>query len=77
MKHYVVIFWWDNNEAGDVEILGVCHSLDDAKEIFKRYVNAEMPYVEEDGLEIYEHTDVMFSAGDERHYEKFYIQGVM
>lgn len=77
MEHYVVIFHWSNDEGGDVEIVGVYHSLDEAKEIFKKYAETEIPYAKKDGYKIYKHTDVMFEAGNEDGYEKLYIQGVV
>ena len=77
MSHYVVVFFWHTKEGADTEIIGVYHTLDDAKEIFKKYVEAEIPYAKEDEYEIYQHTDVIFEAGNEEGYEKFYIQGVM
>ena len=77
MSHYVVVFFWNNKEGMDTEIIGVCHTLDEAKETFKKYVEAEIPYTKEDGYKIIQHTDVIFEAGNENGYEKFYIQGVI
>lgn len=77
MEHYVVILLWDNDAGGDVDILGVAHSIDEAKEIFGKHVKEERQYAEDHLYDIYEDTEVAFEAGDDENYERLYIQGVM
>jgi hypothetical protein len=77
MKHYVVLLYWVSKEGGDVDIIGVTHSIDEAKEIFNKNVEFERKYVEDHLYDIYKDIDVMFSAGNEDSYIKLYIQGVM
>lgn len=83
MKHYVIIFDWaaDNTLSSGIEIVGVTHSLEEAKEIFANAVYDERAYAREHGYTIHANTDVEFDAGEDGNYEKehahFYIQGVM
>ena len=83
MKHYVVLCDWaisNDTIANGVDITGVAHSLEEAKEIFAKAVVDEKKYAEEHGWEIYEDSDVCFDAGEEGYYAaehaRFYIQGV-
>lgn len=81
MKHYVVLIEWSTEGDCGSNILGVAHSLDEAKEIFNDTVEEERQLAEDNGWEIYEDTDVIFDAGEDGFYcsnhSKTYIQGVM
>ena len=50
MKHYVVVNDWANEYESGTTILGVAHSLEEAKEIFNQYVDDEKAYAEEHGF---------------------------
>ena len=80
MKHYVIIHEWANDYEYDVGILGVTHSLKEAKEIFNHCVDDEKKYADEHGYEIFDDNDVIFDAGKYGEYIVFhtrmYIQGI-
>ena len=84
MAHYVVMCDW--SISGDfinhgVDVTGITHSLEEAKEIFAKAVVDEKKYAEEHGWKIYEDSDVEFDAGEDGYYEAehahFFIQEVM
>ena len=64
MKHYVVVLDWATESDSDVHILGVAHTLNDAKEIFNRHVEEEKQIAEENGYDIDEDNAMMFDAGE-------------
>lgn len=82
MSHYVILCDWAIDSMCDsgVSILGIAHSLEEAKEIFAKAVIDEKKYAKENGWEIFEDTDVCFDAGEEGFYATehthFYIQEV-
>lgn len=80
MEHYVIIHEWANDYEYDVGVLGVAHSLEEAKEIFNNSVDDEKKYADEHGYEIFEDSDVIFDAGKYGEYIVFhtrmYIQGI-
>lgn len=80
MEHFVVIHDWSNEYEYDVTILGVYHSLGEAKEMFNSCVADEKNYAEENGFAVYEDSDVCFDAGKEGYYARehtnLYIQMV-
>lgn len=80
MKHYVIVNDWVNEFESGVTILGVTHSLDEAKEIFNQFVEDEKSYAEEHGFEIYDDCETVFYAGEEGYYisnhTNLYIQMV-
>lgn len=83
MKHYVVVFDWATNNtcSNGIEICGVAHSLEEAKEIFARASKDERAYAKENGYIIYVDNDMEFAAGENGYYATehahFYIQEVM
>ena len=78
MKHYVVVHDWANEYEGGVTILGVTHSLEEAKEIFNAELVYEKQYAEEHGFTIYDDCETVFDAGEEGYYKNnhtnLYIQ---
>lgn len=70
MDHFVVINSWANEYECGVTILGVAHSLEEAKSIFDSCVGDEKTYAEEHGYFIYDDSDVDFDAGEEGYYAK-------
>lgn len=80
MKHYIVIHEWSNDYEYEINILGIAHSLEEAKEIFNNSVGDEKEYAEKHGYEIFIDNDVVFDAGKYGDYILFhthiYIQGV-
>ena len=63
MKHYVVILDWAIESDEAVTILGVTHTLEEAKQIFNEYLLEQKGYTEEYGYEVYEDTNVTYKAG--------------
>ena len=68
MKHYVILCDWAANDAEDVSITAVAHTLEEAKEIFAKAVVDEKKYAEENGWEIFEDSDIEFDAGESGFY---------
>lgn len=80
MKHYVIIHDWSNEYESDIVILGVTHTMEEAKTIFNNSVNEEKNYAEEWGYEIFTDCDEDFDAGEMGYYStkhtRVYIQEV-
>ena len=80
MEHFVVINDWSNDYECGVTILGVAHTLDEAKGIFNHSIKDEKNHTEEHGYEIYTDCDTDFDAGEEGYYARehtrVYIQKV-
>lgn len=80
MKHYVVVLDWATEDDSAVDILGVKHTIDEAKEIFNLYLAEERLLAEENGYTIDEDNAMMFDAGEMGYWRDnhitLYIQGV-
>lgn len=80
MEHYIVINNWSNEYENDVTILGIAHTLEEAKKIFNESINDERDYAEEHEYTVYADTEVDFDAGEEGYYSmehtRLYIQYV-
>ena len=80
MEHYVIVLDWAGNDAEGVNILGVTHTLDEAKAIFANQVVIEKELAEEWGWEVETDTDVEFEAYENGYYavthSRLYIQEV-
>lgn len=68
MKHYVVVNDWANEYESGTNVLGVAHSLEEAKKIFNESLVDEKQYAEERGFEIYDDCETVFDAGEEGYY---------
>lgn len=81
MNHYVVVLDWTSEGDNGCNVLGVGHSLDEAKEIFQDAVGEEKEMAESNEWEIYEDCDVEFDAGEGGYYNnnhsRLFIQEVM
>ena len=83
MKHYVVLCDWavDHLCEFGVSIIGVAHSIEEAKEIFAKAVVNERKYAEENNWTVYEDSDVCFDAGEDGFYAtehaRLYIEEVV
>lgn len=83
-KHYVVMCDWsatiDGMINGNVDIAGIAHSLEEAKEILAKVSIDEKQYAQENQWIVYEDSDVEFDAGEIDYYAAehvhFYIQEV-
>lgn len=79
-EHYVIINDWANEYENGVSILGIVHSLEEAKIIFNEYATEEKQYAEEHDFEIYNDNEGEFDAGEDGYYvsnhTRVYIQGV-
>ena len=67
-KHYVVMHCWADEDTSASDILGVAHSLDEAKDIFNEHLKAEREHADNHGYTIYDDLDVLFDAGCDGHY---------
>lgn len=80
MKHYVIINDYRDDYEGEVLILGVVHSWEEATEIFQRELIEERKRAEDLGYDVNEDTEVCFTAEWEEewsgNYTKLYIQKV-
>ena len=78
MKHYVIVNDWANEYESGTNILGVTHSLEEAKEIFNESLADEKQYAKEHGFTIYDDCETVFDAGEEGYYRNnhtnLYIQ---
>ena len=63
MKHYVVMLDWATEDDQSVDILGVAHTIDEAKEIFNQDIAEERKFAETFGYYIEADSDTVFSAG--------------
>jgi hypothetical protein len=81
MAHYVVVLQWGGDSCAGCNVLGVTHSLDEAKEIFQDTVVEERNSAEEYGWNISTDSDMEFSANDGcilgGNYSILFIQEVM
>ena len=80
MKHYVIINDWATEDESETVVLGVAHSLEEAKEIFNKRLADEKQYAEEHGFIIYDDCETVFDAGEDGYYShnhtSLYIQKV-
>lgn len=80
MKHYVIVNDWSNEYESGTTILGVVHSLEEAKEIFNTSLVDERNYAEENSFTIYDDCETVFDAGKDGYYitehTNLYIQMV-
>ena len=86
MKHYVVLFDYGisayafDNFNG-IEIVGVAHTLEEAKEILAKESIEEKTYAMKHDWEILEDSDIEFDAGEAGNYVEehahFYIKEVI
>ena len=80
MKHFVIVNDWANEYENGTTILGVAHSLEEAKEIFNQRLADEKQYAEEQGFTIYDDYETVFDAGEDGYYisnhTNLYIQMV-
>lgn len=53
MKHFVIVNEWANEYECGTTVLGVVHSLEEAKEIFNMSLTDEKQYAEEHGFTIF------------------------
>ena len=80
VKHYVIVNDWANEYETGTTLLGVAHSLEEAKEIFNERLEDEKQYAAEHGFTIYNDCETVFDAGEEGYYASnhthLYIQWV-
>lgn len=82
MRHFVVIAEWFHSNDMDFSIIAIRHTLDEAKEVFRQYVdNMKRTEVSEFHMRIGCDTDSKFSARsslgiDYPYYVKVYIREV-
>ena len=83
MRHFVVISEWFHSNDMDFSIIAIRHTLDEAKEAFRQYVdNVKYTEVSEFHMKIGADTDSKFSARSSLgieypYYVKIYIQEVI
>ena len=80
MQHFVIVHEWTSEYENGVEILGVTHSMDEAKEIFNAKLAEEQQYASEHGYTVYDACETDFDAGEDGYYSQnhtnLYIQEV-
>ena len=80
MKHFVIVNDWANEYEGGTTILGVTHSIEEAKDIFNESLDDEKRFAEEHGFIIYDDCETIFDAGEDGYYANnhtnLYIQMV-
>ena len=80
MNHYIIVNDWANEYECGTTILGVVHSLEEAKKIFNEQLIEEKEYAERHGFEIYDDCETVFDAGENGYYvsnhTNLYIQMV-
>lgn len=80
MKHYVIVNDWANNYESGTTILGVAHSMEEAKEIFNASVADEREFAKAQNWEVYDDCETVFDAGEDGYYvanhTNLYIQMV-
>ena len=64
MKHYVVMVDWATQDDENVDIVGVAHTMDEAKEIFQKRLVIERELADEHEYEITDDSETLFEAGD-------------
>lgn len=62
-KHYVVVLDWAHDEDYGVELIAVCHTMEDALDKFAERIGDEKEFAREHGFEIEEDTATVFEAG--------------
>ena len=81
MKHFVIVNDWANEYESESTILGVAHTMEEAKEIFNKNLIEEKEYAEEKGFVIYDDCETVFDAGEGGYYlsnhTRLYIQMVV
>jgi hypothetical protein len=68
MNHFVIVNDWANEYEIGTTILGVVHSMEEAKEIFNESLVEEKQYAEENGFTIYDDCETVFDAGEDGYY---------
>ena len=80
-SHYVVVLDWATEDDASIDILGVEHTLGDAKKVFAKYVAEEKQIAKDNGYSVEEENGVMFDAGIMGYWRDnhitLYIQGVI
>lgn len=69
MNHFVIVNDWANEYESGTTILGVAHSMEEAKEIFNNSLVEEKQYAEEEGFTIYDDCETVFDAGEDGYYQ--------
>ncbi|MEE1084958.1 MAG: hypothetical protein UH850_14625 [Paludibacteraceae bacterium] len=79
-SHYVVVLDWASQDSADTAILGVAHTLDDARAIFAEYIEEEKEaainnewYIETDTNDVFEAYEKGWYVAN---HTRLYIQGV-
>ena len=73
-KHWVVYAEWCVDYQAGHKIIGVCHSKEEAVEVFKSRVRSDYRLdAQENGYTIYDDTDSYFDSGDDGDYVKDHI----
>ena len=68
MKHYVIINDWATNFESGSTVLGVAHTMEEAREIFNQSYNEEKQYAEDHDWEVYDDCETVFDAGEDGYY---------
>ena len=72
-KHYAVCLDAAIDDEHEFEIIGVCHTLEKAKEVFEAQKAKEQENVEYNNLDVIEEDDTSFSAYLNGYYDSDHI----
>ena len=68
MKHYVVMLDWATNDDFHSEVIGVGHTLDEAKSLLSQRLVQEIMFAEKHDYKIETNTDTEFVAYEDGFY---------
>lgn len=63
MEHYVIVNNWARGTTHKVDILGVTHSMEEAKEVFHKHIADEKERARRKDYYIYTDAETKFDAG--------------
>lgn len=67
--HYIVMITWSLDSIEyDSSIIGVRHTIEEAKELFNQYLKDEKELARDRNWTIYTDTDTTFDAGEDGNY---------
>ena len=68
MTHYVVLLDWSSQDDCGASVIGVRHTFEEAKKLFRDTVKKEKEIIKNNGWEIYDDTNTCFDAGEDGYY---------
>lgn len=69
MEHYAIVLDWSTENECETEIIDIAHSMEEAKEIFKRQLVHEKAFAEREGWHVFEDSEGLYEAFNYESYE--------